>query len=61
LDLKATITLNGKRASHSLALDFQNVTNAKNIFAQTFNTDTGTIETKYQLGFLPLVYYRVEF
>lgn len=61
LDMKATITLNGKRASHSLALDFQNVTNAKNIFAQNFNPETGAIDTKYQLGFLPLLYYRVEF
>lgn len=61
MDIKATITLNGKRASHSLALDFQNVTNTKNVFAQNFNTDTGAIDTKYQLGFLPLVYYRVEF
>ncbi|MFM1876433.1 MAG: hypothetical protein RL266_2170 [Bacteroidota bacterium] len=61
LDMKATITLNGKRASHSLALDFQNVTNTKNVFSQNFNSDSGTIETKYQLGFLPLVYYRVEF
>lgn len=61
LDLKATITFNGKRASHSLALDFQNITNSKNIFSQNFNQDTGTIETKYQLGFLPLLFYRVEF
>ncbi|MCF8465290.1 MAG: carboxypeptidase-like regulatory domain-containing protein [Flavobacteriales bacterium] len=61
MDLKATIVFNGKRASHSLALDFQNVTNTKNIFSQIFNSDTGQLETKYQLGFLPLVYYRVEF
>jgi hypothetical protein len=61
MDLKATIVFNGKRASHSLALDFQNVTNTKNVFSQNFNSDTGQLETKYQLGFLPLVYYRVEF
>lgn len=61
MDIKATITFNGKRASHSLALDFQNVFNTKNIFSQNYNTETNSIETKYQLGFLPLLYYRVEF
>lgn len=61
LDLKATVTFNGKRASHSLALDFQNITNSKNVFSQNFNPETGAIDTKYQLGFLPLLFYRVEF
>ncbi len=61
MDIKATITFNGKRASHSLALDFQNVFNTKNVFSQNYNPETNTVETKYQLGFLPLVYYRVEF
>jgi hypothetical protein len=46
---------------HSLALDFQNVFNTKNAFAQNYNPETNTVETKYQLGFLPLVFYRVEF
>lgn len=61
MDIKATVTFNGKRASHSLALDFQNVFNTKNVFSQNFNPETGSIDTKYQLGFLPLVFYRVEF
>lgn len=61
LDIKVSVNFNGKRASHSLALDFQNVTNMKNVFSQHYNPASGTIETKYQLGFLPLVYYRVEF
>lgn len=61
MDIKATITFNGKRASHNLAFDFQNVFNTKNVFSQNFNPESGAIETKYQLGFLPLLYYRVEF
>ena len=61
MDMKATFTFNGKRASHSLAFDFQNVFNTKNVFSEHFNSETGSIETKYQLGFLPLLYYRVEF
>ncbi|MDP6908102.1 MAG: TonB-dependent receptor [Flavobacteriales bacterium] len=61
LDMKVSFRFNGKRASHSLALDFQNITNTKNVFSQNFNPETHKVETKYQLGFLPLLYYRVEF
>jgi hypothetical protein len=60
-DFKISFAFNGKRASHSLALDFQNIFNTKNVFSRTYNAATESIETKYQLGFLPLVNYRVEF
>jgi hypothetical protein len=60
-DIKVTFTFNGKRASHSLAIDFQNIFNTKNVFSRTYNVASESIETKYQLGFLPLVNYRVEF
>ena len=60
-DLKFTLALNGKRASHNIAIDLQNILNTKNIFNVVYNEDTGQLDTKYQLGFLPLVYYRVEF
>lgn len=60
-DVKVSYTFNGKKASHVLAFDFQNVFNTKNVFSLNYNEDTQQIDTKYQLGFLPLVYYRVEF
>jgi hypothetical protein len=31
------------------------------VFSRTYNASTQRIETKYQLGLLPLVRYRVEF
>ena len=31
------------------------------VFSQNYNPESGEVETKYQLGFLPLLYYRVEF
>ncbi|MBI1287934.1 MAG: TonB-dependent receptor [Flavobacteriales bacterium] len=61
MDFKISFAFNGKRASHSLAFDLQNIFNTKNIFSQSYNPQTQQVETKYQLGFLPLVYYRVEF
>jgi len=60
-DFKITVAFNGKRASHSLAVDLQNLFNTKNIFSVNYNPQTQQVETKYQLGFLPLMYYRVEF
>lgn len=60
-DFKITFVFNGKRASHSLAVDLQNIFNTKNIFSVNYNPQTQQVETKYQLGFLPLMYYRVEF
>lgn len=44
-----------------MALDFQNILNTKNIFSQYYDPATQEMQTKYQLGFLPLAYYRVEF
>lgn len=60
-DIKVSFAFNGKQASHSLALDFQNVLNTKNIFSQYYDPASQLMQTKYQLGFLPLAYYRVEF
>ena len=60
-DIKVSYIFNGRKASHSLAFDFQNVFNTKNVFNQFYDPSTGEIETKHQLGFLPLLYYRVEF
>jgi hypothetical protein len=60
-DIKVTFTFNGKRASHSLAIDFQNVFNTRNVFSMNYDVAREEVVTKYQLGFLPLVFYRVEF
>ena len=61
LDFKVSFSFNGKRASHSIAIDCQNILNTQNVFSRTYNASTQRIETKYQLGFLPLGSYRVEF
>jgi CarboxypepD_reg-like domain/TonB-dependent Receptor Plug Domain len=50
-----------RKFSQTFYVDFQNVTNNKNIFRQQYNTVTEKIGTVYQIGFLPDLLWRVEF
>ena len=67
-DLKVGVRINAKkRLTHEVALDLVNITNAKNLLSLTYSSDLASqgkaypfYET-YQLGFLPIVYYRIDF
>jgi hypothetical protein len=63
LDLKVGYTHNSrtKRLSHSISLDLQNITNNKNVFSQSYDDRSGSINTTYQLGFFPNVIYKIQF
>jgi hypothetical protein len=63
LDLKASYTLNSrkKKLSQSFSLDFQNVTNHKNVFSQSYDDKSKSIKTTYQLGFFPNFVYKIQF
>ncbi|MBI5540211.1 MAG: TonB-dependent receptor [Bacteroidia bacterium] len=52
---------NNKKSSHYIFLELQNVTNHKNIASQYYNPIKNEIYTYYQLGFLPILNYRVQF
>lgn len=60
-DTKLTLRRNGNRFMHELALDVQNVTNHQNLFRQSYDVGSNQIKAIYQLGFYPLVNYRVQF
>jgi hypothetical protein len=66
-DLKLGVRLNTKRLTHEIAIDLVNVTGAKNILSLTYSSDLASqgmaypFYTQYQLGFLPIFYYRVDF
>lgn len=60
-DFKITLRRNGKNIMQEWFLDLQNVSNAQNIFEQTYNPTTNAISTTYQLGFFPNINYRVQF
>lgn len=66
-DLKLGVRLNSKKVTHEIALDLVNITGQKNVLSLTYNSDLGMqgssypFNTQYQLGFLPLFYYRIDF
>jgi len=61
LDTRAGYRLNGKKASHEIALDLTNITNRPNEFSQAYNPATNQIEMMYQQGFFVILYYRIRF
>jgi len=61
IDLKLTYKQNGKKMAQEWFIDFQNVTNTKNIFSKYYDARTQKIKTSYQVGFYPNFNYRIEF
>jgi hypothetical protein len=61
MDLRLAYKRNGKKITQEWALDIQNLTNQNNIFQQTYNASTSSLQTTYQVGVLPIVQYRIEF
>ncbi len=60
-DLRISFKKPGKRSSQEWAIDFQNLTNHKNVFSQYFDPETGDIKFNYQSSFTPMVLYRLNF
>ena len=66
-DVKAGVRFNSKKVTHEIALDLVNVTNAKNLLSLTYSSDLASqgvaypFYNQYQLGFLPIFYYRIDF
>lgn len=60
-DVKIGYRRDGKKVSQVWEFYVENVTNHKNPLNQTFNPNTGEIETVYQLGLFPLFNYKIYF
>jgi hypothetical protein len=64
-DLKVGVRINAKKLTHEIAVDLVNIFGIKNVLSLTYSPDLAAqglypfIKT-YQLGFLPLFYYRVD-
>ena len=61
LNGRITYRLNGRSVNQEWALDLQNITNHQNIFIQNWNSQTKEINTSYQMGFMPMMTYRIYF
>jgi hypothetical protein len=61
LDVKVAFRLNGKKVSHMLYVNIENILDHQNILRQTYDDSSHTIHTDYQLGVFPYGGYRIEF
>ena len=62
-DVKIGFKLNSKKRkiSQQWFMDFQNITNRKNIFSEAYNRTTNEVNERYQTGFFPDFLYRIQF
>jgi len=66
-DIKTTFKINQESATHEIGIDLVNLTSAKNILNYSYApnndgvADQNDIALNYQLGFLPIFYYRIDF
>jgi hypothetical protein len=63
LDFKLGYTLNSrtKKLSQSFFIDLQNITDNDNVFSESYDDRSQTINTTYQLGFFPNFIYKIQF
>jgi hypothetical protein len=63
-DLKLAYRWNRPKTLHEFSIDLVNITNRKNLLLQTYVPDFPEgdyIQETYQLGFLPIFFYKLEF
>lgn len=60
-DLRVSYRKEYKKSSLEISIDFQNLTNRKNVFSQSYNFRTNTIVTQYQQSFFPVPYVKFTF
>lgn len=66
LDARIVWKLNTKSVTHEIGIDLVNITGQKNVLGLTYSPNPIHPEedpqvTQYQLGFLPLFYYKIDF
>jgi hypothetical protein len=61
IDLRVYLKKDRKGRTGMWSVDLQNVTNAQNEAFRYFDFRKGEVVTKYQLGIIPNLSYRIEF
>lgn len=62
-DVKVDYKINRRRLTHTIAVDLVNVLGIKNLLSLSYapQSDGTFVKQEYQLGFLPVFYYRINF
>lgn len=61
VDIRISYKVNAKKVTHEFALDLVNVTGRQNILKYSYISEPPYARETYQLGFLPLFYYKLDF
>jgi len=61
LDIRIAYRVDGKRISQESGVELQNITNHKNPYYSYYNPMLGELQTVYQMGFFPMMQYRIVF
>ena len=61
VDFRLSLRTNKRGRTSVWSLDLQNALNTQNVAFQFYDTVEGEVVTKYQLGLIPILTYRVEF
>lgn len=59
-DIRLAYTINAKKLSHEIGLDLVNIFNVRNVFMLRYVGGETPLREEYQLGFLPIFYYRID-
>jgi hypothetical protein len=60
-DIRFKVRLNSEKVSQELAFDISNIFNTQNPLNVVYDIPSRALRTNYQIGFFPVVQYRVEF
>lgn len=60
-DMRFSYKINAKKLTHEFAIDLVNLTNRQNILKYSYINEPPYYKQEYQLGFLPLFYYKLDF
>ncbi|MFN8393470.1 MAG: TonB-dependent receptor [Bacteroidia bacterium] len=60
-DIRVKFRLNSRKVSQEWALDISNVFNTQNPLNVVYDVPSKSLRTNYQIGFFPVIQYRVEF
>ena len=60
-DIRIALRMDYKHFSQEWAFDIQNITNRQNPLYMKYNSSTASTEFVYQLGFMPMMQYRIVF
>lgn len=59
-DVRISYRSNGKHAMQEWFIDLQNISSNKNVFRELFDSRSNSMRTQYQLGFFPMLNYRIQ-